>query len=271
MAKTTVDPYYGSALTPPEAQQDNQPLILKGGEWAYVWLEGVLCILLGVTALVIPALGILPVDMMMGAIFLAQACAQILRSFQTQGMPGFLAGLMSAVTTLILGLIIFVYPDEWVSIRLMVLLYLVTLGLTANRMGHLLQLAPYAGGLRFLGGVSIACAVMVLIGWGKDQGWQLALLVGGVLIIMGFLNLAISMRLASLHEKTRPSLALLPEEMPAPAVTPASRPAVHDQAHWWRKGKQRTRLEPLMHSYETVYQSYQTTRWPTAVNTPRKR
>jgi uncharacterized membrane protein HdeD (DUF308 family) len=248
-----------ASLTPPSGTTGVE--LTTQSCW-FIGLEGVVCILLGAMALVLPALSLFSLDLLMGAVFLAQACTQILRFFQTQGMPGFLVGLMSAATTLILGLTVFVYPDDWVSIRLIVILYLATQALSAGAMSHRLQLAAYTGGFRFLKWVSWASVVLVCLGWGQHQGWQLALLAGAVLMITGFLNLAISMRpllMPPMQASRTVARAIDPlATTPLPLVEPP--PAVVGKP-WWQQGKQRRKVAALMATYQTVAQVAESERW----------
>src|ERR1700675_2239137 len=78
--------------------------------WGLFLAEGIVLVLLGMLAIVIPPLATLAVTILVGWLFLISGVVGLVTTFWAKGAPGFWWSLVSAVIAIIAGLFLLVDP-----------------------------------------------------------------------------------------------------------------------------------------------------------------
>src|SRR5690349_23451112 len=80
--------------------------------WKAFLIEGVLLVVLGLAAIIVPPLASLAVTIFLGWMFLISGIAGLALTFWARGMPGFWWSLISAVLAIGAGIILLVRPVQ---------------------------------------------------------------------------------------------------------------------------------------------------------------
>ncbi len=156
--------------------------------WQVFW--GVLLIVAGVFALLMPAVAALATALVFGWLLLLSGVFELVHAFQTRHRVGFGWRLASGVLTLVLGLAIVFLPVAGVaSLALLVGAFLFAAGIA--RAGLALRLRPLRGWgwVLFDGLLSILVAILVAIGWPGTSVALIGFLTGFTLVFTGLWRL----------------------------------------------------------------------------------
>src|SRR3954453_3164952 len=80
--------------------------------WKAFLVEGILLVVLGLAAMIVPPLASLAVTILLGWMFLISGVAGLALTFWARGMPGFWWSLLSAVLAIGAGLILLIQPVQ---------------------------------------------------------------------------------------------------------------------------------------------------------------
>jgi uncharacterized membrane protein HdeD (DUF308 family) len=158
-----------------------QPATVPGRGWQIAW--GVLLLLAGVLALMMPAVAALATALFLAWLLMLGGIFEIAYAVQTRSRPGFGWKLASGVLTLLLGLAIGVVPLAGVaSLALLVGGFLLAGGIA--RIVLALRLKPLRGWgwVLFDGALSIVLAVLILLGWPQSSLAIIGLMTGFSLV-----------------------------------------------------------------------------------------
>ena len=78
--------------------------------WGLFLAEGIVLVILGLLAIVIPPLATLAVTILIGWLFLISGAVGLVTTFRAKGAPGFWWSLVSAIIAIIAGLFLLVDP-----------------------------------------------------------------------------------------------------------------------------------------------------------------
>jgi uncharacterized membrane protein HdeD (DUF308 family) len=170
------------------------------GHWRLFLIEGIVLVLLGIGAILIPALASLAVAIFLGWLFLIGGIVGVVTTVMSRHAPGFGWSLASAIVTIIAGLFLIGWPfGGVVSLTVVLAAYLVADGIASMLFAyeHRAQLHSRWGWL-FLNGV-IDLLLAGIIVWVLPLGafWALGLIIGIDFIFGG--SSLIAMALASRH------------------------------------------------------------------------
>ncbi|MCD6673646.1 MAG: HdeD family acid-resistance protein [Burkholderiaceae bacterium] len=160
----------------------------RGRGWQLFW--GVLLIVAGVLALLMPAVAALATALVFGWLLLFSGVFEIVYTFQTRHLDGFGWRLASGILTLVLGVAIVFLPVAGIaSLALLVGAFLFAAGIA--RTGLALRLRPRKGWgwVLFDGLLSIAVAILVAIGWPASSIGLVGFLTGFTLVFNGLWRL----------------------------------------------------------------------------------
>ena len=173
-----------------------QPATAPGRGWQIAW--GVLLLLAGVLALMMPAVAALATALFLAWLLMLGGIFEIAYAVQTRTSPGFGWKLASGVLTLLLGLAIGVVPLAGVaSLALLVGGFLLAGGVA--RIVLALRLKPLRGWgwVLFDGALSIVLAVLVMLGWPQTSLAIIGLMTGFSLLFTGLWRILLARREAS--------------------------------------------------------------------------
>lgn len=156
--------------------------------WQLFW--GILLIIAGVLALLMPAVAALATALVFGWLLLFSGVFEIVYAFQTRHLDGFGWRLASGILTLVLGVAIVFLPAAGIaSLALLVGAFLFAAGITRTALSLRLRPRKGWGWVLFDGLLSIVVAILVAIGWPASSIGLIGFLTGFTLVFNGLWRL----------------------------------------------------------------------------------
>jgi uncharacterized membrane protein HdeD (DUF308 family) len=166
--------------------------------WKAILIEGILLVVLGFAAIILPPLASLAVTIFLGWMFLISGIAGLALTFWARGMPGFWWSLLSAALAIGAGIILLVQPVEGVlTLTVVVGIYFLAEGVATimYALEHRRELSERWTWLLVAGIVDIVIAGLIIAGLPGSALWAIGLLVG-INLLFGGMSL-IGMALAA--------------------------------------------------------------------------
>ena len=173
--------------------QSNDPLRVDVARsirehWLLFVVEGIVLVVLGLLAVLLPPLATLGVTIFLGWLFLVSGAVGLIATFWVRQAPGFWWSLLSAVLAVAVGLVLLASPVSGaVSLTLVLIVFFVVEGVASvmYALDHRQQLSGRWGWMLFSGVIDLILAAMILIGLPGTAAWALGLLVGINMIFGG--------------------------------------------------------------------------------------
>ena len=180
--------------------QSNDPLRVDAARairkhWLLFVVEGIVLVVLGLLAVLLPPLATIGVTIFLGWLFLVSGTMGLIATFWARHAPGFWWSLLSAVLGTAVGLVLLVSPASGaVSLTLVLSVFFAVEGIASimYALDHRQQLSGRWGFMLFSGLIDLILAAMILIGLPGTAAWAIGLLVGinmifggSALIVMG--------------------------------------------------------------------------------------
>lgn len=149
--------------------------------WLWFVIEGVVLVILGALAIVVPPLATLGVTIFLGWLFLISGVVGLVMTFMTRGAPGFWWSLVSGILGVIAGLVLLVYPlTGALSLTLVVTAFFIVEGVASimYALEHRKVLSGRWGWMLASGIVDLILAAIILAGFPGTALWAIGLLVG---------------------------------------------------------------------------------------------
>src|ERR1700690_318465 len=156
--------------------------------WKAFLFEGVLLVVLGLAAIIVPPLASLAVTIFLGWMFLISGIAGLALTFWARGMPGFWWSLISAVLGIVAGIILLARPVQGtLTLTIVVGAYFLAEGVTTimYALEHRRELSERWSWLLISGIVDIVLAGIIISGLPGSALWAIGLLVGINLVFGG--------------------------------------------------------------------------------------
>jgi uncharacterized membrane protein HdeD (DUF308 family) len=168
--------------------------------WALFLIEGIILVILGVIAIVVPPLATLTYTILIGWVFLISGAVGLVTTFWMRHAPGFWWSLLSALIAIVAGLVLLGWPlTGALSLTLVLTAFFIVEGIASvmYAIEHRNQLTGRWGWMLLSGIIDLILAAVIIAGLPGTAAWALGLLVG---INMLFGGLAmIGMALAARH------------------------------------------------------------------------
>ena len=173
--------------------QSNDPLRVDVARsirqhWLLFVVEGIVLVILGLLAVLLPPLATLGVTIFLGWLFLVSGTMGLIATFWARHAPGFWWSLLSAVLGTAVGLVLLVSPASGaVSLTLVLSVFFAVEGIASimYALDHRQQLSGRWGFMLFSGLIDLILAAMILIGLPGTAAWAIGLLVGINMIFGG--------------------------------------------------------------------------------------
>src|SRR4030088_1826824 len=149
--------------------------------WRAFLIEGILLVILGLAAMIVPPLASLAVTIFLGWMFLISGVAGLIVTFWARQMPGFWWSLFSAALAVLAGLVLLARPMQGVlTLTIVVGAYFLAEGVATimYALEHRRELSERWSWLLFAGILDILIAGMIITGLPGSAEWAIALLVG---------------------------------------------------------------------------------------------
>jgi uncharacterized membrane protein HdeD (DUF308 family) len=166
--------------------------------WKAILIEGILLVVLGLAAMILPPLASLAVTIFLGWMFLISGIAGLALTFWARGMPGFWWSLLSAILAIGAGIILLVQPVQGtLTLTIVVGVYFLAEGVATimYALEHRRELSERWSWLLIAGIVDIVIAGLIIAGLPGSALWAIGLLVG-INLLFGGMSL-IGMALAA--------------------------------------------------------------------------
>lgn len=164
--------------------------------WKLFLLEGIVLILLGCAALLLPLIAGLAVTILFGWLFLLLGAFGLATTFAMRHMPGFWWSLLSGVITILLGGLLLVFPGiGLISLTYLLIAFFVAEGIVTimYALEHRRELTRRWGWMLLSGVVDLFVAFIILIGLPGSFAWALGLIVGINLLFGGASMIAMAL------------------------------------------------------------------------------
>jgi uncharacterized membrane protein HdeD (DUF308 family) len=156
--------------------------------WGLFLFEGIMLVILGVAAIIVPEIATLAFTLVIGWIFLISGGVGLVTTFWMRHAPGFWWALLSAVIAIAAGVVLIRWPiNGMVSLTLVLIAFFVVEGIATimYAIDHRNQLSGRWGWMLASGIVDLILAGIIFAGLPGTAAWALGLLVGINLLFGG--------------------------------------------------------------------------------------
>ena len=183
----------------------NQPDIAKfqravanalHAHWKLDLTEGIVLVVLGVVAVLVPPLATLAVTILLGWLFLVSGVVGLFTTFWMRQAPGFWWSLISAVLGVVVGFVLLASPlSGAVSLTIVLVVFFVIEGVASIMfaLDHKRELSGKWGWMLVSGIVDLVLAAMIFGGLPSTAAWAIGLLVGINMVFGGAALIAMAL------------------------------------------------------------------------------
>jgi uncharacterized membrane protein HdeD (DUF308 family) len=156
--------------------------------WKAFLIEGILLVLIGLAAMIVPPLASLTVTIFLGWLFLISGIAGLALTFWARQMPGFWWSLISAVLGIAAGIILLARPVQGtLTLTIVVGAYFLAEGVATimYALEHRRELSERWSWMLVAGVMDLLVAAVIIAGLPGSAEWAIGLLVGINLVFGG--------------------------------------------------------------------------------------
>jgi uncharacterized membrane protein HdeD (DUF308 family) len=156
--------------------------------WRAFLIEGILLVVIGLAAMIVPPLASLAVTIFLGWLFLISGIAGLALTFWARQMPGFWWSLVSAVLAIAAGIILLTKPVQGtLTLTIVVGAYFLAEGVATimYALEHRRELSERWSWLLVAGIMDLLIAAVIIAGLPGSAEWAIGLLVGINLLFGG--------------------------------------------------------------------------------------
>jgi uncharacterized membrane protein HdeD (DUF308 family) len=171
--------------------------------WGLFLGEGIILLVLGAAAIIVPVVATLAFTLVIGWLFLISGGVGLVTTFWMRNAPGFWWALLSAVVAIAAGIILIRWPiSGTLSLTLVLIAFFLVEGVATlmYAIEHRAQLSSRWGWMLMSGIVDLILAGIIFAGLPGSATWALGLLVGINMLFGG--TAMIGMALAARHPAT---------------------------------------------------------------------
>lgn len=164
--------------------------------WQLFLTEGILLMVLGLLAIVVPNIATLAVEILIGWLLLVSGIVGLIATLRMRSAPGFGWSLLSAVIGIAAGVVLLLWPLSGALSLTLVLTAFLTLEGVASilyALEHRRELSGRWGVMLLSGGVDLILAAMIFAGFPATAAWAIGLLMGINLVFGGSALIAMAL------------------------------------------------------------------------------
>src|SRR5215468_9260751 len=164
--------------------------------WGLFLFEGILLVVLGLLAILVPQVASLAVTLLLGWLFAISGIFGLIASFWARQAPGFWWSLLSAVLSIVVGGLLLARPVVGVfSLTYLLIAFFFVEGVVSimYAIEHRRELTGGWVWMLVSGIITLALGVMILAGLPSTAAWALGLLVGIDMVFGGSALMAIAL------------------------------------------------------------------------------
>lgn len=164
--------------------------------WGLFLAEGIILVLLGLAAIVVPPIAGLTITIFIGWMLLIGGVAGVVSTFWARHLPGFIWALLSALVAIAAGAVLLLWPIQGlVTLTYVLIAYFIADGILTIVLAveHRRQLSGRWEWLVVSGVISLILAGLIIAGLPGAFSWALGLLVGIDLVFGGSALIAMAL------------------------------------------------------------------------------
>jgi uncharacterized membrane protein HdeD (DUF308 family) len=169
--------------------------------WRAFLIEGIVLLVLGLFAILIPVMATIAVEIFIGWVLLVSGVVGLISTFRMRGAPGFGWSLLSAVIAVAAGVILLAWPLSGVLSLTLILTAFLTIEGVASIMMALTHRHGFSARWALLlvsGVVDLILAAMIFLGLPATAAWAIGLLVGINMVFGGSTLISMALQARSL-------------------------------------------------------------------------
>jgi uncharacterized membrane protein HdeD (DUF308 family) len=191
-----------SGVTPGTSMSELQSRLSQAvrEHWKLFLTEGIILVILGVLAIVVPPIATLAVTIIVGWLFLFSGAAGLITTFGARHAPGFWWSLLSAVLGIAAGVVLLLWPLSGViTLTLLLIAFFIIEGILSimYAIEHKNELTGQWGWMLASGIIDLVLAAMIWAGLPSTAAWAIGLLVGINMLFGGAAMIAMAMHARS--------------------------------------------------------------------------
>jgi uncharacterized membrane protein HdeD (DUF308 family) len=178
-------------INPPTTDEQGIENAVSGAiraHWKMFLIEGIVLVVLGIAAILVPPAATLAFTLVIGWLFLISGIFGLFTTFYMRNAPGFWWSLLSAVIGIAAGIVLLRWPISGsVSLTFVLIAFFVVEGIVTimYALDHRNQLSHRWGWMLASGVVDLILAGIIFAGLPESATWALGLLVGINLVFGG--------------------------------------------------------------------------------------
>jgi len=164
--------------------------------WKMFLIEGIVLLVLGVLAVLVPVIATLAVTILFGWLFLVSGAIGLVSTFWMRQAPGFWWSLVSAALGIVVGLVLLASPlGGALSLTLVLIAFFIVEGAASIMfaLDHRRELTGRWGWMLLSGVIDLALAMMIFAGLPSTAAWAVGLLVGINMLFGGAAMIAMAL------------------------------------------------------------------------------
>ena len=182
--------------------------------WKLFLVEGIVLVVLGMLAILVPPIASLAVAIFLGWLFLISGVVGLATTFMMRNLPGFWWSLLSALLAIAAGVVLIAFPVSGVlSLTLVLIVFFVVEGFASIMYALEHRGSGRWGWMLASGIVDLILAAIILAGLPGTAAWAIGLIVGINMLFGGT-----SMIAMALHARSEPAAGGTTTSSPRPAA-----------------------------------------------------
>ncbi len=164
--------------------------------WRLFLTEGIVLLVLGILAIVLPPIATIAVAIIVGWLLLVSGVVGLIATLRMRHAPGFVWSLLSAILGIAAGIVLLLWPlSGAISLTLILSVFLVVEGVTSIlfALEHKRELSGRWGVMLFSGIVDLLLAGIIFAGLPGTAAWAIGLLIGVNLVFGGTALIAMAL------------------------------------------------------------------------------
>jgi uncharacterized membrane protein HdeD (DUF308 family) len=164
--------------------------------WRMFLIEGIVLLILGILAIVVPLVATIAVTVLIGWLLLMSGVVGLIATFRSRGAPGFWWSLISALIGIAAGVVLLGWPlSGALSLTMILTVFLVLEGVVSilYALEHRRELSGRWGVMLFSGVIDLFLAGIIFEGLPGTAVWAIGLLVGINLVFGGSALIAMAL------------------------------------------------------------------------------
>ena len=164
--------------------------------WRLFLVEGIVLLILGILAIVVPLVATIAVTVLIGWLLLMSGVVGLIATFRTHGAPGFWWSLISAVLGIVAGVVLLGWPlSGALTLTMILTVFLVLEGVVSilYALEHKRELSGRWGMMLFSGVIDLILAGIIFAGLPATAAWAIGLLIGVNLVFGGTALIAMAL------------------------------------------------------------------------------